>query len=120
MHRWDTICHCTGPRGAVVLVRVCRQCGMMWNSQTRRPVPICWGPRYVPPNWRHWWSDFNERLAAWHRGRISTNLPPTGRETASTLEQQQEHHQCAAADRPGQPWPVGRRWGGRGDHRRYW
>ena len=67
MHRWETILTVRGKRhrGRLVRVWICKGCGMLWNSSTRRSVPHCWHP-YVPPHWAQWWTDF-QRLAAYDR-----------------------------------------------------
>lgn len=62
MHRWHTLTLCTGPRGAVVSVKICTQCGLLWNDQTRKRVPICWGPRYEKPHCRAAWDAYWQML----------------------------------------------------------
>jgi len=51
---------------------------MLWNTLSRKPVPICWH-RYEPPHWTDWWNRF-QALSAYYRA---------DRERLAAQEQQQ-------------------------------
>lgn len=99
MHRWETILTIRGSRfrGRLVRVLLCKGCGMLWNSSTRKPVPICWH-RYEPPHWAQWWADF-QRLAAYQRQERLVV------QAAHQQHDQQQQHPAAGPQRPfGQHW----------------
>lgn len=108
MHSWETLYTVTGRRhrGRPIRVLLCRGCGMLWNSSTRKPVPICWS-RYTPPNWQAWWSDFQRRAAydAQERHEVAS---------AAAQGHQDEQGRQTAQDPPPRGW---RGCGLTGDHR---
>jgi len=90
MHSWETLYTVTGKRhrGRPVRVWICRGCGMLWNSSTRKPVPICWS-RYVSPQARACWEAYM-RVVNQHRQDREQ------RRAALVLEQQRQDGQRTA------------------------
>lgn len=91
MHRWDTILvlpHGKRHRQRPVCVWICRGCGMLWNSSTRKSVPICW----------HRWED-PRATAAWEAYMRVVNQHRQDRERrrdALVLEQHDQERQRTA------------------------
>lgn len=108
MHSWETLYTVTGKRhrGRPVSLWICRGCGMIWNSSTRRPVPICWH-RYVKPHWRDWWDRFQAGIARLRADRVPRS---------ATEQQKQNNGPSAPQDpRPGRlrgRFGDGGAWGG--------